>query len=860
MTFLNEGQVKAANEFNDYFKVVNDNVKVYQNTKKGLVAVGSLTNGQVYKRKANQTYWHVIEFGDNVGLVKKSDTEPSTGNTIKNHIGSLTQKDLEITILQEAIVVDSKSGYTQFGSISQGMTFPVVVSQANWWGVNLSGRLGFIPKSTAMAKFYSSDKYFKVTGPTDVYINTSKGLTKFASLTIGQVYPRVGDRTNWHLIKIGNQVAYVKKRETEPVSSHSINNLLTTTKTTGRKLVFLEETEVLDTKSGYAPFGKVAPGTEYPIVISQSNWWGINFGGRLGFVPKYTAAAQFVPSDKYFKVTSGQADVYHNTSNGLVKVGELVKGQEFNRVDEQKYYHLVEFGDQVGFVKKTDTEPSTGGSIKNAQTNTGTTKRITMFTDALVYDTSSGQYIPYAKLVPGSSYRVVFEQKNWWGINIAGRRGIVSKNAASNILVETSNYNLDFTRMVDVQMGANPKSDGAGKISAKREDVSYYLNPTNFKRGTSSYFQFLLLDSSTNADPNELNIFLEGKGSLDGQGEAFAYAGEKYGVNEIYLIAHTLHETGAGTSYESVLSKGVSTWTKLVPGTCTPVKDSNGKTITMDISPKKVYNMYGIAAYDDCVVNAGAQHAYSKEWFTPGAAIKGGAGFVNNSYFSRGQNTLYKMRWHPAHVESRDTFGPQYATHIAWADIQAKKISNMYAQLNNYFLRFDVPNYKNQLQDNNVNPPEEDAPSQPISFPVNTVGKVMIDLNLRSGNSTSNDIIQVLKAGTRVDVIGLDNGWLRIKIPGTNTEGWVSKGNSTTVYVEINNLLQVNTEGTNLNVRETASASGNKLGSLDNGTLVSAKLDEKYNFITVEKDGYTWYEVYFNGTTAYVADFVSIIK
>src|SRR5690606_33902779 len=117
--------------------------------------------------------------------------------------------------------------------------------------------------------------------------------------------------------------------------------------------------------------------------------------------------------------------------------------------------------------------------------------------------------------------------------------------------------------------------------------VSSYLNPANFVHGSASFYQFLLLDQFTYTKATELNSkFLRTNaqaGSLQGQGAAFIEAANRYGINEVYLVAHTLHETGNG---KSTLASGVSRWTQMVPGTCKPVKDKSGKNVIIDISPR----------------------------------------------------------------------------------------------------------------------------------------------------------------------------------------------------------------------------------------------------------------------------------
>src|SRR5699024_4306935 len=157
--------------------------------------------------------------------------------------------------------------------------------------------------------------------------------------------------------------------------------------------------------------------------------------------------------------------------------------------------------------------------------------------------------------------------------------------------------------------------------NACRNDVKQYLDPSK-----NDKMQHLRLDTSVGVSASQLNKVLSGKGTLSGQGQAFINGTKKYGVNEAYLIAHAQLETGNGSSS---LAKGVK---------------YNGKT---------VYNMYGIGAVDSDPLNGGAKTAYENGWFTPAAAIEGGAEWISKQYIQNQhkQNTLYKMKWNPNMVD-----------------------------------------------------------------------------------------------------------------------------------------------------------------------------------------------------------------
>lgn len=203
-------------------------------------------------------------------------------------------------------------------------------------------------------------------------------------------------------------------------------------------------------------------------------------------------------------------------------------------------------------------------------------------------------------------------------------------------------------------------------LNANQEDTEYYLNPNNFVHSEQQMFQFLDLTRSTGATAEQLNLYLKGKGILEGTGQAFIEAGQKHGVNEVYLLSHALLETGHGTS---TLAKGVQ------------------------LNGNKVYNVFGIGAFDSDPVGYGSLKALEEQWFTPEEAIIGGAAFIGNNYVKAGQNTLYKMRWNPDSMSNNGYSTHQYATDIGWASKQVYTIYNLYNSIGIDLNHVDIPVY-----------------------------------------------------------------------------------------------------------------------------------------------------------------------
>ncbi|MDR3503553.1 MAG: glucosaminidase domain-containing protein [Legionella sp.] len=159
----------------------------------------------------------------------------------------------------------------------------------------------------------------------------------------------------------------------------------------------------------------------------------------------------------------------------------------------------------------------------------------------------------------------------------------------------------------------------------------------------------------------QLDFLLEGAGVLDKKGAVFLKAAKDNNVNAIYLVAHALHESGAGDS---------------------PLAKDN--------------NFFGLGAKDNRAKAAGADFAKKHGWTTVDEGIIGGAAIIAKQWINRPdktQSTLYAMRWNPMNPGQK-----QYATDINWANAQAPLI---YQQINrlsqidsSYHPKYLVPKYR----------------------------------------------------------------------------------------------------------------------------------------------------------------------
>ncbi|WP_132009436.1 SH3 domain-containing protein [Mesobacillus foraminis] len=355
------------------------------------------------------------------------------------------------------------------------------------------------------------------------------------------------------------------------------------------------------------------------------------------------------------KLDSGTAVTVYKEENGWARV--TANGQtgyvSTQYLSEATQDHLDTANRKVNTVY-TSYDMTLDEMVKvQLQSNPQTDKKYATYIreDALILNSSTN---PTSGVVKGSGWNVRGGAgTNYWAV------GTVGSGENLNILSKVKGsdgydwYAVQYDR---------------AWVNASPEDVRNSLDPDTHVNNPVTSLQFLKLSESTNLDQFEVNEkILTGKGSLAGHAATFLAAGAKHGVNDVYLISHALLETGNGTSQ---LAQGV------------------------EIYGKKVYNMFGIGAYDGSAVTSGAKFAYNAGWFIPEAAIMGGAKFIAQGYISSGQDTLYKMRWNPQGAVAAGAATHQYASDIGWSSKQVKQIHNLYSLLGSYSLTLEVPTFK----------------------------------------------------------------------------------------------------------------------------------------------------------------------
>lgn len=594
-----------------------------------------------------------------------------------------------------------------------------------------------------------------------VYESINGELVKVGEMRKDQVYKRTGTAGNWHAIQFGNKTNYVWSDDTSPASKSDASPHATTGGTSGTFTTNSHAVVYDNSTGKMKPIGQINQGQVYPYELIAGNWIKVSFGNRYGYVYNEWVDFNFKSSDQYFKVNTDYLPVYHNVNGKLLKVGHLSVDQTYKRIGEKGDWHQIQFGNKAGYVWGKSTQPSTQSAVKNWNDNLTNSKAQLIANGGVkVYDNTSGMVL-FARVEEGTILPIVDKLGSWYRVLIGNRIGYVYETSVSENVVDNTAYNVSLNDVVNTQLNFNPQTDDHtyayvhkdyvtsngivtatslhvrdipggnsygqiisgtqvnivgtssmntswykiinpfrnhnGFMNADKDQLLYYMNPSNFINDPIQKLQFLRLDLFTSIEVNQLSKVLTNKGILSNKASVFSNAARNVGINEVYLVAHALLETGNGTSE---LATGVPIMIERDKNGNPIVEDGITRTRLATSSEKPdsvVYNVYGIGAFDKCAKRCGSEYAFNAGWTTIDKAIVGGAQFISQDFIKSPtykQNTLYKMKWNPAYFVGDSRSPHQYATDIGWAYKQVRRISDMYNLLDSYNLYLDIPTYK----------------------------------------------------------------------------------------------------------------------------------------------------------------------
>lgn len=255
----------------------------------------------------------------------------------------------------------------------------------------------------------------------------------------------------------------------------------------------------------------------------------------------------------------------------------------------------------------------------------------------------------------------------------------------------TTKYPYSLKRYAKVQYKRSPK------VSSKT-----YLKLVSTSKDTTEFFKYMRVDRYRSVDKKKFRQYYQyliedycreagistKKSSLYNKADVFLRAAKKYKLDPVYLVCQTFLESAYGTSK---LASG-NTIKKVAYSSF--ARKKNGKFKTKNLKKKrKVYNLYGIKAYDADPFVGATSYAYYKKWTTVNKAIYGAAKYLKSNYIHSKykQNTIFKMRFSP----NKSSIWHQYATDPYYSEKIGQRMylmSSCYSKSAKFV--YDIPKYK----------------------------------------------------------------------------------------------------------------------------------------------------------------------
>jgi beta-N-acetylglucosaminidase len=586
----------------------------------------------------------------------------------------------------------------------------------------------------------------------------------------------------------------------------------------------------------YKKLTKVPKGAIVSSTKKIGDWYSVTYNGVSGYffigdVSKYVGLTyQYTDTNATYYFTKASAKLYSTPDNLNKEACSIASNNGFTSTQKV-----------MNSLGQTWYRVSFEGKTLYINSNDVTSKSLTSFTqtrfkankDTYVYQSFGNVYgelasIPKDTIVTSSS-----SIGDWYNVTYNGVSGYFYAGDFSTYsdVTETKITDTTFVTIGDLNLRTIPDPSSTivttipnakiviatykvsnGWYKVKYGNIMGYVSGSyiqQVKTGdplTNRYsYQFVDLRSKSPVTAKQINDYIanyvktKGKISvLTGKGQTFIDAGNKYGVNALYLAAHAIHESAYGTSTISL-----------------------GK-----------YNLFGFGAYDaspfiasyrfssvDLCIDYIAREIKStylnpNNWKYNGAYLGFSTKDMNNKRLdtnSEGMNFYY-------------------ASDPNWGMAIAQHMENILPYEKSYYSKATV---------NTVVPAQ---PSKPIGsdlFPNNVLAIAKKDLVLNTNKGT-NDAVNTLKKGSTFAILEKTNDyWVKVMVD--NKIYWTSdiKFDAYKTYLSVKNLGRTTAS---LNVRKDPTVSDtNIISVLDPNDYVSIILSAG-GTLTMDSSK-SWYNV-----------------
>ncbi|MFR6552909.1 MAG: SH3 domain-containing protein [Paraclostridium sordellii] len=708
--------------------VVATSLNVRSGPSTGNSVIGSLKNNEKVEVISESNGWSKIKYNGKEGYVSSTYLKDSNegGNSKPNET---PKPNPNVEIKTKVVVATSlnvrsgpSTGNSVIGSLKNNEKVEVISESNGWSKIKYNGKEGYVSstylKDSNEGGTSKPDEKPNVGTKIKVVVATSLNVRSgpstghgiIGSLKNNEKVEVISESNGWSKIKYNGKEGYVSSTYLKD-SNEGGTSKPDEKPNVGTKIKVVAATS-LNVRSGPSTSNSIIgslKNNEKVEVISESNGWSkLKYNGKEGYVSSTylkdsnEGGAVTPPEQTKTKVvTATSLNVRSGPSTGHGIIGSLKNNEKVEVISESNGWSKIKYNGKEGYVSSTYLKDSNEGGAVTPPEQTKT-KVVTATSLNVRSGPSTGHGI-IGSLKNNEKVEVISESNGWSKIKYNGKEGYVSSTYLSDyqgggtnpgggsggsssevVNGATVNYrNLNYSLQDHVNKQASKGNgnmiSGRGFVQASRSDIEHYINPKNFTSSKSGMLQFLRLDSYKGGiSASELNGYLNslspassGTNVFYNQGQAFLDAARKYNIDVVYLVGHSMVETGYG---KSTLAQGQV------------LTSYKGSPLP---KPVKVYNFFGIGAFDGTANLSGAEAAYKNGWTTVEKTIEGSAKWLSQNYIHNGgydQNTLYKMRWSYEHLWH------QYATDVNWANVISSVMSRLVGMYDtNSNLVYEVP-------------------------------------------------------------------------------------------------------------------------------------------------------------------------
>ncbi|WP_176547173.1 SH3 domain-containing protein [Bacillus sp. AFS053548] len=641
-----------------------------------------------------------------------------------------------------------------------------------WFRVSYNGKTLYVNSAditkSAVATFAQTKyKAIKNTSLYQTYGVSSKVLSSIPSGTVISSSKRVG---NWYIVTLNGKTGYVYINNFTKVNEIKYETTSTAyyfTKAVTNLYATPDATKpVVTTVNGDNGFASTQKATDLVGKI----WYRINYNGKNLYVKSEDVTAN---SFTTFTTTNYKAlnstYLYESFGNASKQLIQIPKDTVIPISKKIGNWYSVSYKGVNGYVRAADFGKSDVVTITNITDTTYIT------TSELNLRQSYNASSPLLTVIPVNMVLIATDKtsNNWYKVSYNGKTGYVSGTYIKQVKTGDPMTSRDSYQFIDLR---TPSPVTAAQINT-------YI-ASNVKSGVKSI--------------------------LTGQGQLFIDAGNKYGINALYLAAHAIHESGFGTSQISL-----------------------GKN-----------NLFGFGSYDS------TPYIASYKFMSVQENVEYIARSIKSTYLNP-SNWKYKGAYLGFSTKdmsnvridaASEGMNFYYATDPSWGKLIAQHMQKI--------LPFDKA-YYDKAQPNITIPGSPSTPVGSDVFPANiqAVAKGNIDLYTAKGDTAK---VKSIAAGTAFLLLEKTNNyWIKLSIDGKVFWTNSIKLNAYSQTLSVKNLGRITTDG--LNVRSAATTTvNNVIGTLNlnNYVSIATNTDGTLTMDSTKK----WYKIQLaNGSFGWVS-------